>query len=292
MTRCGFTLHEMIISLVITAAVVALASSAAMGQLRFFRGVGEVVALRAQLGHATSISANVLRGVTVSTDILVAQDSAFEADVTVGSAFLCETDTGVVTLPAPSGMSGNTLGSYARAPQTGDAAHVSVEDSVDTGWIRLEVAEEPSAGQGCAAFPFISRIWRIVLREPLVVTSGAAIRLTRRTRMSLYRASDDQWYLGVKEWNGVARRFNTIQPVAGPLQPYSFDPQRTGLRFEYRDAAGSILPSPAEPGLIASIAVIARGESVRPVKMAGLFSSAGPRYADSLAVAVALRQQP
>ena len=128
------------------------------------------------------------------------------------------------------------------------------------------------------------------MREPLLVTTGAALRLTRRMRMSLYRASDDRWYLGVKDWNGAAQRFNTIQPVAGPLQPYSADPQRTGLRFEYRDAAGSILPSPAEPGLIATIAVVARGESVRPVKLAGLLSSAAPRYADSLAIAVALRQ--
>lgn len=291
-SRRAFTLHEMIISLSITGVVVALASSAALGQLRFFRGVGEVVALRAQLGHATAVSANVLRAVANAGDIASAVDSAFEAEATTGVAFACATDTGRVLVPAASPNRGNTLGAYAEKPQPGDAAHVTGADTGAVSWMTLHVATAPSPGSVCAAFPHVGETWNIALREPLVVSSGAAVRFTRRMRLSLYRSSDDRWYLGLKDWNGETNRFNTIQPVAGPLRDYSADPARTGLLFEYRDRSGLLLPSPVDLSRIAIVTVIARGETIRPVRTAGLHSPATPLYGDSLAIAVAVRNSP
>jgi hypothetical protein len=121
------------------------------------------------------------------------------------------------------------------------------------------------------------------------VPAGTALRFLRPLRLSLYRASDNRWYLGAKDWNGAAQRFNAIQPLAGPLQPYSADPTKTGLHFGYRDSQDAELPEPVETNRIASVTIVARGESTRPVHVAGLSSASSGRYLDSTAVTIGLR---
>ena len=70
--RKGWTLHEMIISLAVTGAVLALAVHAALGQLRFFHGVGEITNLRGQLAQTTLVPRALLWGVSpVAGDIAV-----------------------------------------------------------------------------------------------------------------------------------------------------------------------------------------------------------------------------
>src|SRR5688500_7712623 len=59
--RAGWTLPEMLITLVLTGAVLALAAYAALSQLRFFVGVTEIVGVRTQIGHATAFVARAAR---------------------------------------------------------------------------------------------------------------------------------------------------------------------------------------------------------------------------------------
>jgi hypothetical protein len=78
----------------------------------------------------------------------------------------------------------------------------------------------------------------------------AAFRLARRTRLAAYRSGDGAWYLGLRDWNGDANRFNGVQPVAGPLRP------RTGFHLDYLDAAGRPLDVPVvSPSDAASVVV-------------------------------------
>jgi hypothetical protein len=111
------------------------------------------------------------------------------------------------------------------------------------------------------------------------------VRFTRRVRVSTYRSSDGEWYLGLREWNPSLERFNTIQPVAGPLLPHGGSPP--GFRLEYRDASGAQL-SPPDPASIAVVTVIARGDSRRPVRIPGM-RQAGPLYRDSAVISVSIR---
>lgn len=282
--RRGWTLHEMIVSLVVAGTIVALAASAATGQLRFFRGAGEISALRIQLTQGAMIASNVLRDVGSRHDIHVALDSAIEASVTIGSAITCASDTGRLRVTRPQG-SGATLASFMEEPQPGDVVHAYVADST-SGWIRLTVAAAPVPAP-CVRFPE-SAGWLVAVAEPFVVPAGAPVRFTRRTRLSHYRASDGRWYLGLREWNAPLARFNAIQPVAGPFAPYS--PAAGGIRFRYQDEAGALLGLPAEPGRVALVTVAFRGETIRPAQVPGMTSSSAVSYADSISMSVAIRR--
>lgn len=282
--RPGWTLHEMIVSLVVAGAIVALAASAAIGQLRFFRGVGEVSGLRVQLTQGATIASNVLRDVGTRADIHAALDSAIEVSATIGSAVTCAADTGRIRVTRPA-ASGQTLASFMEEPRPGDVVHAFLADS-SAGWIRLTVSAAPVATP-CARFPE-STGWMVALAEPFVLSAGAPVRFTRRTRLSHYRASDGRWYLGLRDWNASLGRFNAIQPVAGPFAPYG-PSTSSGVRFDYRDESGAPLDVPLDPGRVALVTMTFRGETVRPARVPGMPTTSAPSYADSTSLSVAIR---
>jgi hypothetical protein len=273
-TRRGWTLHEMLISLGVLGAVMVLAAQLASGQLRFYRTLGDMAAMRGQLAHASGIAANVLWDVSPPAgDIEVALDSAIEVHMPFGSGFTCDTGTGRVTIPQPT--PGNTLAAFTESPEVGDRLSALFLDSLDATWLTLHVAEPGPSGSYCARFPEVRATRAYTLREQVSLPVAAAVRFTRPVRLSLYRGSDNRWYLGLRDWNGEADRFNAIQPVAGPLMPYSRDPGRTGFLLRYRDAVGIELWPPIDPARIATVSIIARAQSGRTL--------------DSVALTVALR---
>lgn len=277
----GWTVHEMIISLTVTGLIVALAASAAVGQLRFFRGVGEVSALRTQVSQAVTIAANVLRGASSRSDLHVASDSAIELSVTIATAVTCRPDTGRLVV-ARASAAGNTLASYTETPQPGDVAQVLIAEA-PASWLQGHVASE-AGSSACARFPDIGA-WEFTIAEPFTIPAGTLVRFMRRTRISLYRASDARWYLGLKEWNPALQRFNAVQPVAGPLRPYG-GREVTGLLFDYHDAAGGRLTPPVDPAQVGFVTIVARGETVRPARVAGLSPASGA-FPDSARLSVA-----
>ena len=256
----------------------------------FFRGVGEVAAVRSQLRQTGGIVASVLWGVAPAAgDIVVAQDSALEVRVTIASAIVCGSAPGRLTIPAASSARGNALAGYVESPEPDDAVAAFFEDSAAGTWLTLHVASAPASGGACPSFPSVVSLWTIELREPLVVPVGTTLRFTRPLRLSLYRASDNRWYLGARDWNGTSQRFNTIQPVAGPLRPYSLVEFETGLLFTYQDATGALLSDLADTRRIASIRIVARGSSTRVVRLAPTVSQPNGTYLDSARLLVGLR---
>jgi hypothetical protein len=282
----------MLIAMIITGGVAALAAQIALGQLRHFQGIGALVGLRAQIGHSAAIAARALWSVSPAAgDIIVALDSAIEFHSAIGSAVVCDGTPGSITIPRPTPENGNTLSAFWDAPASGDRVHTLFNDSLGAGWLTLHVAAPPIPGPACVAFSQTDASWLIMLREPIAIPRGAPTRFTRAARLSVYRASNNLWYLGATEWNGTLERFNTIQPVAGPLRPYSHDASQTGLVFRYRGADGAFIPPPADPALLASITVTSRAETEGTKRTSGFATSDG-RYVDSISVAVALRNVP
>lgn len=266
----------MLISLGVMSGVMALAAHMASGQLRFFRDASEAVALRNQVGQASAIAASILWGASsVEGDISIALDSAIEVHMPTGASMTCESAPGRVVVPTASGIRGNALTSFTNPPDAGDRMHVLFADTLGTTWLTLHVATPPVPGGLCGHFPGVSETWVVALQELVLVPPGAPLRFTRPLRLSLYRGSDQRWYMGAKDWNGAAQRFNSIQPVAGPLMPYAHDAATTGLLFVYRDGDGVELEHPVDTRRIASITVVSRAASARAQ--------------DSSAVAVALR---
>lgn len=278
----GWTLHEMIVSLAVTGIIVALAAGAGAGQLRMLRGIGEIAMVRTQVSQAALVTAGVLRDVATRHHILVALDSAIEVAVTTGSSVTCRADTGRILIARPS-AAGNTIGAFAETPQPGDGVEILAVDST-VGRIAARVAAAPLAA-ACSRFPWAEG-WEVALAEPFVVQAGMPVRFTRRLRLSAYLASDSRWYLGMREWNPAQGRFNTIQPVAGPLLPYG-GPE-SGFRLEYRDQGGALLALP-DPSRIALVTVIARGDSRRPVRVAGMRSANGLTHRDSALLSIPFR---
>jgi len=286
--RRGWTLHEMIISLAVTGAVLAIAVHAAMGQLRFFDGVTRLSTLRSQLMQTTLIPrALVWSSSTIAGDILVAQDTALELNTVTGSSVVCESAAGWIIVPLPL-SAGNTLSAFAESPQPDDRIAALLEDSMGVTWINLRVAAAPVSGAGCARYAATGG-WTIALAEQLVVPPGTLLRFLRPVRLSTYRASDGRWYLGARDWNAVTHRFNTVQPIAGPVDAPNSSPGAAGLRFEYFDSTGAELAGVGEPRAIAAIGISARSRSAAPVRMQGAATDAAGRVADSARVLFAMR---
>src|SRR5437870_4747717 len=104
MTRRGFTLAEMLTSLLVTSAVIGFATHAIMGQLRFLGGIAALAGIRAELTDVSGITQSVLWAAS-PTDITVAQDSALELRAPVGFAVVCAGGMGTLTIPPPAAAS-------------------------------------------------------------------------------------------------------------------------------------------------------------------------------------------
>lgn len=278
----GWTLHEMIISLSVMAIVAALASHAAVAQLRFFDGVGEITSVRGQASEVGAIVAAVLAHVSPPDgDVLVALDSALEVRVATGVAVVCDAVIGRVSIAAPRER-GVTLAALPEPPRAGDVAAVAAADSAG-GSFQVTLDADP-VGTACQAFDGIPGL-SLSLREPLLVPVGSVIRFTRPVRLNTYRASDARWYFGVRDWNQAERRLNTVQPVAGPLA--AFDRTAPGLRFRYFDSAGLELTPPFDHAALARVSVTVRAESKRPVRTPVLRGD--PTFMDSVTTGIAIR---
>ena len=114
---------------------------------------------------------------------------------------------------------------------------------------------------------------------------GSVVRVTRPTRYSLYRGGDSRWYLGARDWNPAANRFNTTQPVSGPFAAAT----DRGLEFQYLDSTGAALPRPVvDTRDVAAIRITIRGQTRRSMRA---FSSAHGRAGDSAVVALSIRNR-
>jgi hypothetical protein len=184
--------------------------------------------------------------------------------------------------------SGNTVSGFDSVPDAGDIVDAYITDSIASGWIRASVASSALGSAGCPAYPQAHGTLSVALREPVSLPQGAILRFSRPMRLSHYRATDGQWYFGVRDWSASALRLNTIQPVAGPLDPHSSDPNKSGLVLRYFDNAGSELPAPVDATKIVSISVTVRSRTQRPVLLSGRVQS-GMSFLDSATTTVALR---
>ena len=254
----GFSVHELLISLTVMGVVFGLTTHFALQQTRVFRYVDEVGRQRSQLEQITEIVRNVLVNVSPSTgELLVAQDSALEVRATIGTAFVCSGQPGRVVVPAPGASAGAISSAFLRSPAPGDRVSALFSDSTGATWLHLQVSSWPIPEGLCSVNPQIQATWSISTLEPTSLPPGTPLRFTRPLRLSLYRSSDNRWYLGAKDWNGEGGHFNGIQPVAGPLLGHE-DDARSGLRFEFRDSQGEMIGAPVDGARVASVIVVAR----------------------------------
>jgi prepilin-type N-terminal cleavage/methylation domain-containing protein len=144
-SRRGFTLAELMVSLVMFGLVSAIILGMVRSQQKFYRGATEVIDVRSQLRQAAALLPLELRSVsTVSTavpagspykpsklgsDITYMSDSAVQFRATIGSGIICkkvDLAAGAVITLVPTGVlaKGNVLTSWYATPAGTDTAFV------------------------------------------------------------------------------------------------------------------------------------------------------------------------
>jgi prepilin-type N-terminal cleavage/methylation domain-containing protein len=299
--RGGVTLVELIVALAISGVVLSLITSISVRQQRIYADLADAAALSGQLREAAAILPTDLRGAASSSGDIrsgEARDTAIEFRGTIASAVVCDTTaSGVLLAPAGSGVTG--FASFLIPIEAGDTAWVySAREALDE-WRPYRVASVASTAHSAATCaplgPTLTGSERSAARiaieldagPPPAGTVGAPVRFTRVVRYSLYRAADGEWYLGARDWNPAAARFNTIQPVSGPF----LSPSLGGLAFHYLDTLGVSLATPVlDTRAISLVRIELRGQTKNAARA---LSAGGPpgKRSDSLSLVVLLRNR-
>ena len=294
MMRRGVTLVELVVAMTVGGIVLALVAAISVRQQRLHADLTERLAVAEQLRQASTVLPIELRGLSTDAgDLREARDTAVEFRSTIASAVVCDTIAGgIVLAPAASGAS--AFAGFLTPIADGDTAWLLTPgDSIEE-WTPLPIASVGFVGGAACGRtgPVLDATARASSRASLRLgifapagTIGSVVRVTRPTRYSLYRGGDSRWYLGARDWNSGANRFNTTQPVSGPFASAA----ARGLELQYFDSAGVALARPVvNPRAVASIQVAIRGQSRAAMRA---FSSAHGRAGDSALVSVAIRNR-
>ncbi|HEY4953702.1 MAG TPA: type II secretion system protein [Gemmatimonadaceae bacterium] len=306
--RAGFTLVELIAATTIAAVVGSALMLTLRRQERFYRAAAEVLQVRAQLRDAADVLAADIRGTAVARyGFPLMTDSAMELFSTIGSSVACRAPVGRTIFLPPVVLAGAPgLTSLLASPDTGDVALIyAIPAGVpDSGrWMEFRISAfgsrslasscPPDTGFTSAADAAAGQPGYAVTLSDIPspsVRKGAPIRFIRRARYSLYRSSDNNWYLGYRRCNAVGRSIcGTIQPVSGPYLPYrGSGGTGAGLAFRYFDSTGEEVVDALLSPAVARIDVVLRGETAREVSFAG---DARQRLRDSAIVSVSPRNR-
>jgi len=289
--RTGSTLLELIVALPIAALIGVVAVALLLETHKLARRLDSSTEIARELRQAGAVLVSEIRPLSAS-DVIAWTDTSLDIHGLAGSGIVCATPAANTIELLPLTGTDALRTSWFAAPQAGDAVFSVTNDSAmvphDSNWRASSlVAYSTSGSSQCTVRPLMtlgaastSNVIRLTLSAALATRPplGSPLRISRRTRYSLYKASDARWYLGRKTYNGVA--WATIQPVAGPLDK----PIQRGLLIQVRDSANNVLPS-GSPRTPHSIALLLRGSSAW-LRLAGK-----PGAFDSVVLHVALRGQ-
>ncbi len=260
--RRGAALVEALLGTLFGALVLAAALDAVVRVTRAGHEHDARASARAQLEQAATALAADLRPSTTAAngddpaDLRALADTAVELTATVGGGVACAVapsiDAGntVDLASVPDAPAAPTLVWWNAPPRPGDLAFfhddAGTPTSADDRWTVRTVRAVSEGTTYCRSGPFAAAAaaastrtdaprLRITLDPPILATTiaaGTPVRLARRRRYSLYRATDG-WQLGVRDWDGS--EWEGIQPIAGPFE----SPSGRGLQLEAVDASGA-----------------------------------------------------
>lgn len=284
--RRGFTLVEVMISLVLGALVLGLVFAIGSRLGKQLSGEAERLAVGEQLAAAAEVLPLDLRGLSPGAGDIApgeARDSSLQLRQTIANALVCGAlpSTWTVAPYLAAGGRSPTLGL-----QDGDTAWLLTDSDAGEQWrpVRIRAASRVSGacslvntGDGARVFD-VAHLWAVDLHDSVTANVGVIVRVTRPIRFNFYRASDGHWYLGMRTWNTASLEFNGVQPVSGPFEGTA---GAGGTRFAYFDSNGAQVASGAS-----DTRGIARIEAV-------LHAEANDTVAgrDSLVVVAALRNR-
>jgi hypothetical protein len=264
--RWGFTLVEVMLSLVMLLMVSGTVYQLLFTTQRLSRNQAERLALQASVRGAVLVVTNEVRELS-GVDILNLGPNTISYRAMRGFGYTCQALTAGVVRIKRTDFSGN------REPQAGrDSALVyapAPAGSADSGWTSLGITSVTSSGS-CpgAAAPAIS----LTLAGSIPVgglPAGTPVRIHEAMQLASYRSEGRSW-LGMRSLSSA----EAIQPLFGPLAEVE------GVRLDFTDLSGA--PT-LVPEAVKSITITVRGVS------SGLAGPGSGALAESLTTQVGLR---
>lgn len=274
--RAGFTLVELLIAVVVSSIVGAATLTLTVHHERLARALDRILISRRAIREASDALRYDLRTLAPRRQAIYAIGETFvEFRLPAGFSVACAIDTTrtVVSIPARSATV-PSLTSWIVAPEAGDTVMVLLPaaDPDSATWSNAQLSSAPVRSRACppefADAGDSAASLALRLTTPLSVRAGvgAAIRLFRRARYELYRASDGAWYLGFQDCLATrATPCAIIQPVAGPYRA-------RGIQFRFLDSAAA--PTTL-PSAVARIDVVVRSTAALGPHIPGLPSVFG-----------------
>jgi hypothetical protein len=278
----GASLIELVVVIVLLAAIGSATMGVVIHQERFYRTQADAIDSRATVRDAASLLQSELRALTPADgDLYSISPGAVEYRATLAQSAICTISPSRrrVTIPPEHLASGAPLTWFGTQPEAGDTLLVLASDStLGDRWDRHVLTSAPSRTGTCPVASGLtstsaeaSAALTLSLSPQLdsAIAAGALVRIVRRARYELYRASDSRWYLGYLDClSSRATPCNVVQPVSGPFAP-------SGVQLAYLDVNGARTTDPWRVARIDVLAVAARRSS--------------PTTLDSLATTIALR---
>lgn len=304
--RAGMTLLELLISLILVGLMGGLIIGFLLKQERFYTGANEIVLTRTQVHQAAMIETD-LRSISAPAgDIYAMTDTSIEFRSTFGSAYICGSDRTNSRIAVPPLTLANkaVLTSWTQQPAVNDSLALYVDStsssSKDDTWSLHRISGGSvvitDASPGCLSSSKMMKTTDVSSTNPsyaftlsptqsATVSTGAAVRFFKRVHYSLYKASDNQWYLGYFDCRTSRTPVcNTIAPIAGPLRPYvAGPPEQAGLLFTYYDSTGAVTTNRLA---VSRISILLQGEGSKTIQLAG---GSPVTFRDSLRIEVGLR---
>lgn len=206
--RRGATIVELLVALVLGAIVLGLVATSVTAQRKNERKISIATQGISIVDEAISVLSAAAMRISSADTVRLRSDTAIDIDATVGTGIACWI-AGDSIIIRDDGVSA----AFEVAP---DSADVVVAMTAGTTWqSRVISARTRTTTSGTCNGP-----QRILHTQPLPIATiePPVVRITRRTRFTVYRGGDNAWWLGSRTCStGASVSCAAAQPIAGPL---------------------------------------------------------------------------
>jgi prepilin-type N-terminal cleavage/methylation domain-containing protein len=303
--RAGFTLVELIITMVLVSFVAGAIVKLLLRQERFYNSTTDLIQTRQQIRQAAAMLPSDFRGISsIGGDIYAMSDSSLEFRSVFGSSIVCVNTGGKLSTVPRALAKGSAMTNWSTLPSVGDSLLVYNDStgvsSADDAWARHQItavtAVTGNVATGCPTSSGLTQAADLTASNPSYqltlspassskIIVGSGMRFFRRVHYSVYQAADERWYLGYFDCKtGRVPVCNALQPLAGPFQPYAVN-GTSGVQFAYYDSTGAVT---ANRSLVARISLVVRGQGTGQLNLTG---DGATTFRDSLRIEVGLRNR-
>ncbi len=296
--RRGFTLVEMLVSMLLLAIVGGAMTRVLIKQQQYYRDSGRTAAARRELRLGATVLPAEFRSISsAGGDILTMSESDITVLAAIGASIVCAKGPAWFAIP-PVNLARQTLTSLATTPLDGDVVFLyndsTLKGSEDDKWEQFTLTGRSQTAD-CPGAPYTDAVLDPTGSKPRTrytvagtiqdsVHLGAGVRFARQTRYKIYQEASGNWYLGMQEYKGAG--WSGTEPLAGPFRPFqSGDANPSGLQFRYFDTLGVRITDFTQTKSVGRIDVFLRTNAGQ----AAVSERQGAALRDSVVMRVAIR---